>query len=596
MQSLIPPLLVVYLLSAGITAAVAAWALQRHRERGAIPFGLQVGAMSLWSIGISGMLIAPTLEQKMRWLLVQDIAMFSVAVNWLLFTLTYTYRWRTHALDRRALLLWVPVGIGMALNATNPLHRLMYADWRIEPTLGGIQLTFGPAYWFSTVYALTCGIIGMVVIARNLGPVPGFFRQYKRLLLGCGLSVLLVDAIRFSGLFPLELTPVVIALFAVLMATRYSRNLIFGVVPIARPLVVNSMNEGIILLSASGVITSLNPAAERLLSLKTRLVAGQPAEVAFQAFPLLAGGGARPGQQMIMHVRDTGGQQQMLEVREHMLLRRDGTLNGRLLLLRDVTARESARENALILTLEQRRRELMSAFITGAAHEFRTPLSVIRASAYLASRGAEPAFRKSQHDKISGQVAKLDRLIDQMQMMMVLDAGAEMELEVLEVDALIREAIHRCAALGAAQRVSLVPVSDLPPLRGDARLLALALEEVLRNALMYSPADRPVVVSALTEEGLLCVRVTDNGDGIAPPVRERMFERLFRGDPARSTPGFGLGLSIVRSVLEAHHGRVEVDSPPEGGTVVRVLLPPHPSHEHEPAGSADLALAVAAAS
>jgi signal transduction histidine kinase len=139
-------------------------------------------------------------------------------------------------------------------------------------------------------------------------------------------------------------------------------------------------------------------------------------------------------------------------------------------------------------------------------------------------------------------------------------------------------------------------VSDLPPLRGDARLLALALEEVLRNALMYSPADRPVVVSALTEEGLLCVRVTDNGDGIAPPVRERMFERLFRGDPARSTPGFGLGLSIVRSVLEAHHGRVEVDSPPEGGTVVRVLLPPHPSHEYEPAGSADLALAVAAAS
>jgi len=107
----------------------------------------------------------------------------------------------------------------------------------------------------------------------------------------------------------------------------------------------------------------------------------------------------------------------------------------------------------------------------------------------------------------------------------------------------------------------------------DADKFCQALGNVLSNACKYSPAGSPVVVRLVADEGRVGVEVRDEGNGMEAAVVERVFERFFRGDQASGVPGSGLGMTIVKEILDIHGGRVEISSRPGQGTTVILWLP-----------------------
>jgi two-component system OmpR family sensor kinase len=113
------------------------------------------------------------------------------------------------------------------------------------------------------------------------------------------------------------------------------------------------------------------------------------------------------------------------------------------------------------------------------------------------------------------------------------------------------------------------------PIAGDEALLRQVLANLLANVRVHTPADTAVTVRVRRAPGQAVVEVADRGPGMAPEVAAHAFERFFRADQARTrhTGGSGLGLSIVSSIVTAHHGTAEVDSTPGGGTTVRISLP-----------------------
>ncbi|MGA3097113.1 MAG: ATP-binding protein [Bryobacteraceae bacterium] len=233
--------------------------------------------------------------------------------------------------------------------------------------------------------------------------------------------------------------------------------------------------------------------------------------------------------------------------------------------------------NALLARLDQSF-ETMRRFVADASHELRTPLAVIRGEADVAltrERGAEE-YRESLA-VILDESRRLSRLVDDLLNLARADSG-HVPLVVREFyfnDLLAeccRSALAGAAALGI--EVECLAPRDAP-FRGDEDLLRRLVMNLLDNAIRYTPRGGQVSAALEQSPGYIQIRISDTGTGIAPEDAARVFERFYRADQARSRQdgGFGLGLSIVQWIAEAHRGTVKFSSQLGAGSVFTVTLP-----------------------
>jgi signal transduction histidine kinase len=224
----------------------------------------------------------------------------------------------------------------------------------------------------------------------------------------------------------------------------------------------------------------------------------------------------------------------------------------------------------------ERVESLRRQMVTDVAHELRTPLTNIRCQLEALQDGiigAEPAVIDSLHD----EVLHLNRLIDDLQDLAVAEGG-ELSLLPAPVDLSgeVRRALTalepRARAAGVRLRAA---IPDDMLVHADPRRLGQVLRNLLDNALTHTPEAGFVEVEASRARGEVEVRVRDSGVGIPVEHLPFVFERFYRADPSRSrdTGGFGLGLSIVKQLVEAHGGRVGVTSVVGEGTTFTFTLP-----------------------
>ena len=172
---------------------------------------------------------------------------------------------------------------------------------------------------------------------------------------------------------------------------------------------------------------------------------------------------------------------------------------------------------------------------------------------------------------------RLGRIVDDLLDLSLIEAQAAPTREPTPVRVLVEEAVERLSPLALARRIPLrtEPITDDLLVLCDVPQLVSAITNLLDNALKYSEPGEDVVVSADAINGRVVLRVEDHGIGIPNRDLERIFERFYRVDKARSraTGGTGLGLSIVRHVAEAHGGEVTVESAEGEGSSFRLSLP-----------------------
>ena len=227
--------------------------------------------------------------------------------------------------------------------------------------------------------------------------------------------------------------------------------------------------------------------------------------------------------------------------------------------------------------LEATRRD----FVANVSHELKTPVGAVALLAEAVLDAADDPHEVHRFGtKILNEATRLGSLVTELIALSRLQGAERLpELAVVEVDEVVREALARCrlAAESADIRITLDPPSGLL-LDGDATLLITALSNLVDNAVSYSPPGSPVSVSRRLADGFVEIAVTDRGIGIAPEHQERVFERFFRVDPARSraTGGTGLGLAIVKHVAANHGGDVRLWSRPGTGSTFTLRVPAHP--------------------
>jgi two-component system OmpR family sensor kinase len=213
-------------------------------------------------------------------------------------------------------------------------------------------------------------------------------------------------------------------------------------------------------------------------------------------------------------------------------------------------------------------------FTADAAHELRTPLAALKLQLDVARRASDEPARTAAYDDLDAGVQRAAHLVDQLLTLARIEPEALATRAVdCDLAAIAKDAIVARGALAAKRHIDLGLARETPVrVRGDPASLAILLSNLLDNALRYTPEGGKIDVALDDDGGRAVLTVIDNGPGIPPEERARVFDRFFRGDDRE--PGSGLGLSIVKRIADAHHAAIELDAPERGnGLVVTVRFP-----------------------
>jgi signal transduction histidine kinase len=318
---------------------------------------------------------------------------------------------------------------------------------------------------------------------------------------------------------------------------------------------IDSLPDPVLVIGADGVLLNVNESAEREL----QITAGE------QPLARIAPELRAAIEKVRSHVVSGKGPylpkglEEALQVRDRKLLPRatplyseQGSVAGVTIVLQDVTR---------LVRFD----ELKNDLVATVAHEFRTPLTSLRMAIHILLEGTVGPISGKQEDLLRGAREDCERLqdiVDDLLDLSRIQAGkVEVQPASISSKSLVEGAVANRSAAAAAAKVRLAAEIGEPvlPVLADADRIALVLDNLIGNAIRHSPAGREVIVRSQPQGDTVRFEVEDQGEGISPEYRQRIFEKFFRV-PGTKGEGIGLGLYLAREIVLAHGGEMGVES------------------------------------
>ena len=563
------------LLLMGIVVSVA-W--QRRDVPGARSLAAFTATAAGWLAFDALALLAPTPEATLE--LVEFTSMFGplLCVSWLAFVLTYTEHFpRAARLAVGALTAWSPVyGV---LACTNESHRLVWSSWEVIPegALSRVTYTLGPLGWAQTGFAWAAIGVSLCVL---LWVYAGTGRRARRLSWWIVAGALVPMAINVGfllGVGPLEkdFTPIGMAVSAAAFALGLARYQFLDLRPIARAALVDGLRDGMLVLDEQGRVVDVNPALCWTFG-ETRDLIGQPLEAA--APDLAHALDTAPTDTFRL---DTAIGPRYLDFSVSPLSDRAGAPSGQLVLLHDVTHRREERAalrraNADLYDANaelRARNEELDAFAHTVAHDLKNSIQGVTGWAEVL-REDGPGLPAEEHralaDGVVAAARKMGTIVHELLLLARIRQSA-VEPRPVPMDEVVEEALDRLRCAGALPSRPVDLPARWPVARGHAPWIEEIWANYLSNAAKYGG---PTVTlgAETTAAGQARFWVHDDGPGLAPEQQARLFVPFSRVG-SLDVDGHGLGLSIVRRIVERLDGTCGVESAPGWGTRFWFALP-----------------------
>ncbi len=568
---LIPVLLFVVLPSLiGIFTAlgIAGYAWKRREVPGARYLGLYMLAAALWSVATLGQQFTTAPRILALWEAIAMIGILGMPLWWWSFTLKFTGR-VAHLNVKH----WI-------LMALTPLVILDVIWFRFIflPSLPSTP----PGLWFLPfLYALIALAIGAANMIRGMIRAPMYRGQFITVLTGI-LSVWVVAFIEIAGLqlFPnFSLMPIAFAIGSLICARGIARYRTFDIVPVALDTVIESIDDGIIILDQHARIVDLNPAGQRMLSLSKPRASSSPIADRLPGWESLLADAER-GIRPLEITLGSGELRRTYEIRITPLYGRRQSLSGRLLMLHDITARKH-NEEELFRAKEaaETANRSKSIFLANMSHELRTPLNAILGFSALMNR--DPQLTAEQRESLttinrSGQ--HLLTLINDVLEMSKIEAGRTTLFNQNFDLFRMLHTVEDLFALKAGEKGLTLLVEHSPEvpqyLHADESKLRQVLMNLVSNAIKFTPEGGVTLRIRFREEsgevGRLFFEVEDTGIGIPEADRDRIFEPFIQSTGGhKAQEGTGLGLAISRQFVEMMGGKLSVVSEAGRGSLFK---------------------------
>ena len=572
------PFVVIYFGAALVSATVAIIARRRRSVPGAQALsGLMIG-VTIWAIcdGLESALVP--MQAKILVSKLSHVGIQSVSVLFLLFAIGYTQRehWLT---PRRIAALWIVPILTVLLVFTNEWHGLIWRDIQPVSLPTGIELYFhhGPAFWLAATYDYTLILISTILLFYNLVRQRELYRRQAAVLVAAAIVPWIANIIYLSDLNPLpglDWTSLAFAFTGVLVAYAIFVVRLFDIVPVAHNLLIERMSDALLVTDKQNRIVDANPAARRLLAEHGELTGQQLTDVLtdVEVIPLLL---SEQEVHCVIHLQD--------HVKHGMdtlctpLLDNKGRISGRLIVLRDISERLRMEEDL------RRSEEHYRNFLAMMSHELRTPLTGIlgMAEAMQACVYGPLTERQIRSLRVIEESGRhLASIISDMLDLSRIQSGT---LDLHYATCTVNE-LCTASAAAVAEHVERKQQNIILKMQQPERLISVDMHRfqqilinLLRNAVKFTPEGGQLGVDvALTPAAdKLAFRVWDNGIGIEPTTLEHLFQPFTQGDErlSRTYGGAGLGLALVRRLVDLHGGSITVESAPGHGSSFTVFLP-----------------------
>ncbi|MBN2004106.1 MAG: PAS domain S-box protein [Anaerolineae bacterium] len=575
--------LVTLLFSVMVTTLLIAYAWRYRHTPAAHAFVRFMVCVWVWSFAVVLQLLSVQQEMAEVWHKIHYSAIVVTPVAWMIFALIYAggQRWVTPAA-----LLYVCVipAVTLVLLWTNNMHHLFFTEitftrtgfLTFSATSGGVWMWVHAAYG----YLLVAGGIGLQIWVAVRS-----FRLYRAQAIAIILSALpplIGNVLVTFGWIRYPVTVIGFVITGLVLGWAIFRYQLLDLGPVARDRLVNSMSDAMFVVDAHRQIVDLNPAMVALLGMPEEQVIGQDAGVVlnFSQDMVKHFLNAAPIQDEIL--LDQGGEARVYDLRLTLLADKSGTVTGQMIVLHDITKRKQSEEalRRYAEELESSNAEL-DAFAHTVAHDLKNPLATIYGFAsYLESR-TEKLSEEKLHENlehISQTSLKMTNIIDELLLLARVRRVDAVDVQPLDMARIVAEAQKRLHNVITEHRAELSAPSEWPSVWGYPPWIEEVWVNYISNACKYGGHPdggiAPRIELGFDNTSTLIVRfwVKDNGPGLTDEQRRQLFTPFTRLQQTRAQ-GHGLGLSIVRRIVEKLGGEVGVESVEGIGSTFWFTLP-----------------------
>lgn len=328
--------------------------------------------------------------------------------------------------------------------------------------------------------------------------------------------------------------------------------------------VLNTMADGVVVIDGSGSIVLVNHAAEQILNIEGEDILDRRFTEIIRDHYL---------QQLVARCTERR-EVQHGEVEIPQWQRYLSVITTPLAEHGDASVLLTMHDLTRIRQVETTRKE----FVSNVSHELRGPLAAVKILAETLASGAlkEKKRAKDFLRRINGEIDRMTAMVNELMELSRLESEqSSLQLAPLDLHPFIAEMLDEHRDRTKKNKIALdeaLPES-LPPVRGDEEKLRQVFDNLLNNAVKFTPEDGRISLSAQQENGKVCLRVADTGVGIPRKHLPHIFERFYKVDRSRHSKGFGLGLAIVKHIVQAHDGEIHAESAEGQGTTFTVVLP-----------------------
>ncbi len=587
MQFHYTPYILPLLASAVIAGAVAMYAWRRRSTPSAIALSLLALAIMEWTLGYALEIAGADLPTKIFWGKIQYIGIVATPLLWLIFAVHYTDRGKWLSQRNLFLLAIIPL-ITVVLAFTTESHSLIWKDIQVYEAgnFSVLDVSYGFWFWVHSVYSYLLLAAGTLLILRSVGRRQGMYRGQAIALIVAVAAPWIGNALYLAGRTPiphLDLTPFAFTISVVALTWGIFRFHLIDLSPVARDLVVEEMNDGMIVLDAQGRIADINPAAQRMINLSPSQAIGQTITDVLKPWPQIVERFRGVLEEQAEIALGEGDDRRWYEIRLSPLYDQRHRSIGRVIIVQNITERKRVQEElarAHDQALEASRYK--SELIAKVSHELRTPLSAILGYAeFLYKETFAPLTPQQKHftAEILDSVKYLNSLINDLLDVSQIERGTvKIQIAPFEVRKMVDQVGEALAPLAKTRglRFTTEVAPDLPAaLPGDQRRVRQILTNLVNNAIKFTEKGSVAVHIKLADQQHWVMQVTDTGPGISTEAQARIFESFWQADGSstRKQRGHGLGLSIVKQLTELMGGEVTLDSTLGRGSTFKVVLP-----------------------
>ncbi len=598
-----PFLAVPLLIGSAITYALAIYAWGRRGEPGVWAFLCTAFGLATWSIFYALEILSAEFGTKLFWHKLVYSVLVLVPGPWALFLYQYDAR-------KKSVARWVPWALAVepilfvGLTWTNDhLHQWIWQSVRMDDTIPDLILERGWFFWVHTGYSYIMIMAATFFFIRMLWREPALpaWRLWTvSLSAGFPLAVNFLHITAATPLYPLDLTPFALSTTGTVSAWYAFRFEIWDFLPAARNAIVESMNDGVIVVDLDHIVVDINPAALSLLGLERAAVLGYPLS---QVLPFARNVPIAASSSVPIEVEIEGNaENRYSDLLVSNLYDRANRLTGALLTLRDITRRKLAEQalthERLLLTQQvheqtadlrkanaelARVAKMKDEFLANMSHELRTPLNtVLGLSEALQEQVYGPLVERQVRAlrNIEESGRHLLALINDILDISKIEAGKlTLELQPVAVETLCQASLGlvRQMALKKQIKVNYTPNPAIGVMQADERRLKQILVNLLGNAVKFTPEGGAIGLDVYVDEEkeAICFDVWDTGIGISDEDMGQLFQPFIQLDSrlARQHEGSGLGLALVYRMTKLHGGSISATSQVGHGSRFTISLP-----------------------